>query len=90
MLIAHTTGIPSSNQLSGEVKVTLQVSTVNNIEDSVGALGDEVVSCNYFFKGVRGKRVDTGKVSDNNVLMTLEFSLFLFNCYAGPVTYELV
>ena len=78
------------NQLSGEVKVTLQVSTVNNIEDSVGALGDEVVSCNYFFKGVRGKRVDTGKVSDNNVLMTLEFSLFLFNCYAGPVTYELV
>ena len=42
-------------KLCCEVKVTLKVCTVDDIEDNIGAFCDEVVSCDYFFKCVRGK-----------------------------------
>ena len=39
-------------ELCGEVKVTLKVRTVDDVENSIGALADEVVSCDDFLKGV--------------------------------------
>ena len=42
-------------KLCCKVKVTLKVSTVNNVKDCVRSLLDKVVTSNYFFKCVRRK-----------------------------------
>ena len=78
------------NKLSGEVKVTLKVGSVDDVEYCVGAFANQIISCNYLFKSVGRKRVDTGKVGDDNVLVTFQLTLFLFNSNSGPVTHELV
>ena len=39
-------------ELCGQVEVTLEVGTVDDVQNYIGALAYEVVSCYYFLKGV--------------------------------------
>ena len=77
-------------QLGGQVQVTLQVRTVDDVQDGVGALGDEVITGDHFLQGVGGQGVDTGQVHDGHVIVLLQLALFLLHRNAGPVAHELV
>ena len=77
-------------QLGGQVQVTLQVRTVDDVQDGVGALGDQVVTGDHFLQGVGGQGVDTGQVHDGHVIVLLQLALFLLHRNAGPVAHELV
>ena len=77
-------------ELSGQVKVTLQVGAIDDVQDGVGALLDQVVAGNNFLHSVGGQGVDTGKVGDGNVAVLLQLAFLLFNGNTGPVTNELV
>ena len=72
-------------QLRGQVQVTLQICAVDDVQNRIGALGNQIVTCNDFFQRIRGKGVDAGKVHDDDVVM-----LLLLNRNAGPVADILV
>ena len=78
------------SELSGEVEVTLKVRAVDDVEYRIGTLGYQVVTGDDFFKRVRGQRVYTGKVHDDDVIVLLEAAFLLFNGDSGPVADELV
>ena len=77
-------------QLSGQIKVALKVCAVDDIEYRIGALAEQVVARNDLLKGVRGERVDAGKINDRYAVKPLEPAFLLLNGYAGPVADELV
>ena len=77
-------------KLCGEVKVTLKVGAVDNVQYRVRPFGYQIVTRNNFLKGVRGKGVNTGQVHYDNVVVLLQPAFLLFNRYARPVTHELV
>ncbi len=77
-------------QLRGQVQVALQVGAVDDVQDGVGALGDQVVTGYDFLQRVGGQRVNTGQVHDDDVVMLLETAFLLFHGDAGPVADELV
>ena len=76
MLIATTTGMPSSVSC--------------DVQNRIGALGNQIVTRNDFFQRIRGKGVDAGKVHDDDVVMLLELAFLLFDRDARPVADELV
>ena len=75
--------------LGSQIKVSLKVCRIHNIEDRVRLLLKKIISCHYFLKCIRGQRIDTGKVCDDDILLLLVFALFLFHCNARPVSYIL-
>ena len=77
-------------QLRGEVEVSFQIGPVDDVQNRVGALGDEVISRHNFFQRVGGERVDAGQVGDDHIIVPLEFTLFLLDRNAGPVTDKLI
>ena len=50
----------------------------------------QIISGNDFFQCVRGKRIDTRQVCDDNIFVPFQLTLFLFHGNARPVTYILV
>ena len=77
-------------KLSCEIEISLKICTVNDVENGIGALSNEIVSCNHLFKSVGGEGIDAGKVGDDNVVSLFQLSFLLFNGYSGPVTNKLV
>ena len=77
-------------QLGGQVEVALEVGAVDDVQDGVRALRDQVVQGDDLFHGVRGQRVDTGKVHDDDVVVLLQLAFLLFHGDARPVADELV
>ena len=73
-------------KLGGKVQISLQIGTIHDIQNDIRLLVNQIISRNHFLRGVRGKRVDTGKILDDHILMPLQFSFLLFNGYAWPVT----
>ena len=78
------------NELCGQIEVTLQVCTINDVQDCIRAFLNQIVSGNDFFQCVRGQGVNTRKVCDDNILVSLELTFFFLDSYAGPVTDELI
>ena len=77
-------------KLCRQVQVTLEVGTVDDVEDGVGTLINQVVSRDDFLQRVGGQRIDTGKVGDNHAVVLLQLTFFFLNRNARPVTDELV
>ena len=77
-------------QLRGKVEVALEVGAVDDVQDGIRALRDQIVTGDDFLQRVRRKRIDTGKVHDDDVLMLLEPAFLLLDGDAGPVANELV
>ena len=86
----HDNGDAQLDQLGGQVEVTLDVGTIDDVQDGIGLLVDEVAASDNFLQRVGRQRVDTGQVLDHDIIVALEFALFLFNRNAGPVTDVLV
>ena len=77
-------------QLRGQVQVALQVGTIDQVQDGVGALGDQIIPGYDLLQRVRRERINAGQVHDDDVVMLLETSFLLFHRNAGPVTNELI
>ena len=92
--IHHVNGYHYRNtqlyQLCGEVQVTFQVGTIDDIQDGIRTFLDQIISGNNLFQGVRRQGVDTRKVSDDDIFVPLQLTFFFFYRYTRPVTNELV
>ena len=77
-------------KLCGEVKISFDIRSVHKIDDGIGALADQIVSCDDLLKAVGREGIDTGKVGDDHAFRLFELSFFLFNGNAGPVSYKLI
>ena len=77
-------------KLSGEVKVALQVGSVDYVQYGVGALVDKIISGDYFLQGIGGKRIDAGQVHYDHILMLPKAAFLLFYGNAWPVADKLV
>ena len=77
-------------ELGSQVKVTLQVGAIDDIQDGIGALIDQIITGYHFLHGVGGQGVDTGQVGNGHIAVLLELAFLLLNGNAGPVTYKLV
>ena len=78
------------NQLGGQVQVTFNVGTINDIQDGIRLFIDQVTTGHNFLQGVGGQGVDTGQVLNDNVLLTFQAAFLLFNRNARPVADILV
>ena len=63
----HDDRNPQLYQLCGQVKVTLQIRAVYNIQDRVRPVRDQIISGDHFLQSVRGKGIDSGKVHDRHI-----------------------
>ena len=78
------------DELGRQVQVALQVRSVHDVQDNVGAFFDQVIPRDDFLQRVRGKRIDARKVCDDHVLVILDAAFLLFDRDTGPVPDELV
>ena len=78
------------NQLCGQIQVTLNVRTVDDVQDDVRFFLYQIVSGYDFLKCVRAQGIDTRKVLDDDVLISYQTPFLLLYRYARPVTNVLV
>jgi len=83
-------GDPQFGKLRGEIEVSLQVRTIDDVQNRVGTLGDEVVTGDDLLKRVGGQRINAGKVHDDHIIMLFQSALLLFHGDAGPVADKLI
>ena len=57
-------------QLCGEIEVSLEVCSVNDIHNRIRTVVNQIVSGNNFFQCIGRKRINTGKVGDGHILMS--------------------
>ena len=74
------------DQLGGEVQVSLDVRSVDDIQNDIRFLVDQIISGNDFLQRVRAQRVDSRKVLDDDVLVAREASFLLLDRDARPVS----
>ena len=77
-------------ELRGEIKVTLKVGAVDDVQNGIGALADQVVPGYDFLQRVGRQRVNAGQVGDDDIVMLLELAFLLLDRDARPVADELV
>ena len=77
-------------KLSCKIKVSFKVCSVDNVKNSLRALAYKIISCDYLFKRIRRKRVNTRKVGYYYLLIPFKLSFFFFYRYAGPVSDKLI
>ena len=78
------------HKLCGQIKVSFQVCSVDNVQYRVGTLGNEVISCNNLFKRVGRQGVNTRKVGDYNAVVLFKLAFLFLYRNARPVTYKLI
>ncbi len=86
----HDHGDAQLSQLGGQVQVTLDVGSVNNVQDGVRLLVYQIATSHHFFQRVRREAVDTGQVLDDHIPVALQLAFLLFYSNAGPVTNVLI
>ncbi|CDD78662.1 unknown [Dialister sp. CAG:357] len=86
----HDDRQPDFNQLCGEVQVSFQICTIDDIQNHVRLFVDKVISCYLFFQCIRGQRIDPRKILDNDILVSFKDAVLLFYGDAGPVSHILV
>ena len=77
-------------KLRCKIKVSLKISSVNNIENSVGTLIYKIAAGNHFLKCIRRKGIYSRKVGYNYTVMLFELALLFFNGNTRPVSYKLI
>ena len=92
--IDHVDGYNNRNaqfyQLCGQVQISFQVGTINDVQNRIWTFIDQIISGNDFFQCVWRKGINTRQVGDDNITMPFQFSFLLFDCNPRPVTNELI
>ena len=81
---------PQLHKLCAEIKVSLQVRTVNDVQDRVRLLIDQIVPGYNLLQCIGRKGINSRKVGDHNVFVSFQLSFFLLHSYSRPVSHELV
>ena len=58
-------------QLSRQIQISLQIRTVDDVEDRIRSLTDQVVSRHHFLQRVGRKRINSREVRDDDILVLL-------------------
>ena len=77
------------HELCCKVQVTFQIRAIDDIQDDVRLFVHQIVSGDFFFERVRRKGIDPRQILDDDVLVSFEDAVFLFDCDTGPVPYVL-
>ena len=56
-------------QLGGQVKISLQIGPVNDIENRIRTVIDQVISCDNLFERIGGQRVNSREVHNDHIIM---------------------
>ncbi len=92
--VHHVDGYNNRNaqfyQLCGQVQISFQVCTINDVQNRIRTFIDQIISGNDFFQCVRRKGINTRQVGDDNITMPFQFTFLLFDCNPRPVTNELI
>ena len=83
-------GDPQLAELRCQVQVPLQIRAVYNVQDRVGTLVDQIVTCDDLLHRVRRKRVNSRKVGNCHVAVLFELSFLFLNGNARPVADKLI
>ena len=74
------------DELCCEIKVTLDVCSIDDIQDDIGLIIDEVISCDDFLECVRAQGINTRKVLNDDILVSLQTAFLFFDSNTRPVT----
>ncbi len=77
-------------QLCRQVKIALQVRTVDDIEDSIRRFIQQILTRDNLFQCIWRERVNARQVRYNDVIMLLELAFLLFYRDTRPVSNKLV
>ena len=78
------------HQLHGEVEVALDVSGIDNVDDSRRFLLENKVARHHLLAGVRRQRIYARQVGDQSVGMTFYCAALSLYCHAGEISHVLV
>ena len=78
------------HQLGGQVKVTLDIRSVHDIQDRVRPFRNQVVSGHNLFQRVGRQGINSRKVHDYNIPAALQLTFLLLHRYARPVSHKLI
>ena len=81
---------PQFHKLCAEIEISLQVRTVNDIQDRVRLLIDQIVPGDNLLQCIGRKGINSRKVGDHNVFVSFQLSFFFLHSYSRPVSHELV
>ena len=66
---------PQLQQLKGEIKVSLKVGGVNDVDDHVGLLPDDEVAADDFLHRIGAEGIDAGQIDDGHVRILIRHRL---------------
>ena len=87
------------NQLNRQIEIALKVRSIHNVNNGIRALVDDVIPRNHLFHGIRGKRINAGKVYQRHLMAMrakgtiraggsgFNFAFLFLYGHAGPVAY---
>ena len=78
------------HQLKGQVKISLNIGGVYDVDDGSGILLKDEVSGDDLFGRVGGEGVDAGQIHQDGIPVVLDGTFLLFHCHAGEVAHMLV
>ena len=77
-------------QLHGQIEVPFYIAGVDYVDYCPGLLLQDEIPGNYFLGGVGGKRIDSGKVGHQRILMATDHSVLAVDGDPGEVPHMLV
>ena len=78
------------HNLGGQIQVSFNIRTVHNIDNGVRPLRDQIIPGYHFLQRVGGEGINSGKVHNLHIFMSLQPSLFFLHRNARPVSHKLI
>ena len=78
------------NKLHGQIQISLYICRIQYINNPAWFFLNQKFSCNYFFAGIRRKRINSRKVCDSHLWMIFYCSVFSVYCHSGKITHMLI
>ena len=73
------------HDLCRQIQVPFQIGRVYQIDDGIRLFVQQVIAADNFLQCVRGKRIDSRQVGDDDILVASEFPFLFFDRNARPV-----
>ena len=81
--------------LGGEIKVSLNIGAVHNIDNGIRPFMNQIIPCHHLFRCVRRQGIDSRQIRDDHIFGTyvrvllFQFPFLFFHRHSGPVAHEL-
>ena len=78
------------NQLHTQIEISFNISSIYNVDNAVRMVFQQEITRDDFFAGIRGQRVNTGKVNYRSRVVPAYHAVFPFYCNAWEIANMLV